>query len=208
MNIINYGNINGIFKPQLLKETKKPLDEFFSLHMSVKDTFAKLWSVCKIILVLSHGQSNVESGFSINKEMVRCNMDESTVITSRIIKDSIHSFGGIKNVPINKALISEYKASHFRYKMDRKNKINEDNETVEKKRKGDELVRLKCEKKSKLDDIQSHNKQINRLIDDAASSNKSDCMAKVVQVQALKNNIKVLEKSITKLTDDIEKLIK
>ena len=144
---INYGNINGIFKPQLLKETKKPLDEFFSLHMSVKDTFAKLWSVCKIILVLSHGQSNVESGFSINKEMVRCNMDESTVITSRIIKDSIHSFGGIKNVPINKALISEYKASHFRYKMDRKNKINEDNETVEKKRKGDELVRLKCEKK-------------------------------------------------------------
>ena len=63
-------------------------------------------------------------------------------------------------------------------------------------------------KKSKLDDIQSHNKQINRLIDDAASSNKSDCMAKVVQVQALKNNIKVLEKSITKLTDDIEKLSK
>jgi len=32
--------------------------------------YPKAWSVCELVLLLSHGQASVERGFSVNKELV------------------------------------------------------------------------------------------------------------------------------------------
>ena len=51
----------------------------------------ELCTVCKVIFVLSHGQSFTERGFSINKEVVDDNMKEKCLISQRIVYDTIQS---------------------------------------------------------------------------------------------------------------------
>ena len=50
--------------------------------------------MCKLICVLSHGQSFIEHGFSVNKELVDKNMKEKSLVAQHIIHDKIVSKGG------------------------------------------------------------------------------------------------------------------
>lgn len=50
-----------------------------------------LQSVCQSSFVLSHEQSFVERGFSVNKELVDTNMKEKPLIAQGIIHDKIVS---------------------------------------------------------------------------------------------------------------------
>ena len=45
----------------------------------------------KCILVLFHGQSQVERGFSVNKALMNDNMQEKTVINRRSVKDFLQT---------------------------------------------------------------------------------------------------------------------
>ena len=67
------------------------LDVFLGKYFSGKED---LWRVCKSIFVLSHGQSFIECGFSVNKEQVDINMKEKSLIVQHIIHDKIVSEGG------------------------------------------------------------------------------------------------------------------
>ena len=49
----------------------------------------EIYTVCKVILVLSHGQSFTERGFSINKEVVDDNMKQKSLISQRIVYDTV-----------------------------------------------------------------------------------------------------------------------
>lgn len=44
------------------------LDELFSTYMNT-ESYQKLFKVVQLLLVLSHGQTSVERGFSVNKEL-------------------------------------------------------------------------------------------------------------------------------------------
>ena len=46
------------------------LDSFLSNILTIND-FKDIWPICKIIFVLSHGQSQVERRFSVNKEILQ-----------------------------------------------------------------------------------------------------------------------------------------
>ena len=43
------------------------LDSFFADFIGRNEIYADIWEVCKIIFTLSHGQSSVERGFTVNK---------------------------------------------------------------------------------------------------------------------------------------------
>ena len=60
------------------------------------------WSVVKLLLlqVTSHGQSTVNRGFSVNKEVAVENLSERSFIAQRIIHGHIESVGGLDNVQI------------------------------------------------------------------------------------------------------------
>ena len=54
--------------------------------MTVKQ-YESLSQFIKCVLVLFHGQSQVERGFSVNKALMNDNMQEKTVVSRRSVKD-------------------------------------------------------------------------------------------------------------------------
>ena len=58
------------------------------------------WSVVKLLLLMSHGQSIVNRGFSVNKVVAVENLSERSFIAPRIIHGHIESVGGLDNVQI------------------------------------------------------------------------------------------------------------
>ena len=67
------------------------LDSFFFNKLNVQQ-YESLSHVIKCILVLFHGQSQVELGFSVNKALMNDNMQEKTVIARRSVKDYMQTY--------------------------------------------------------------------------------------------------------------------
>lgn len=80
------------------------LDSF--LHLHLKEQCPRLWTIVNLLLLLSHGQSSVERGFSYNKEISVENLSQVSVIAQRRITEHIKRCGGTIKVPITKELLS------------------------------------------------------------------------------------------------------
>ena len=65
---------------------KNRLDSFLSGYMKGVTKFANLW---KVIFTLSHGQADIERGFSINKELLIENMKQKSLVSQRIVSDQL-----------------------------------------------------------------------------------------------------------------------
>ena len=61
------------------KETDR-LDEFFWRCIRSKDQFKSLRKLFQIVLIHSHGQTQVERGFTINKQLLYDNMSSETLV--------------------------------------------------------------------------------------------------------------------------------
>ena len=70
---------------------KDRLDEFIWPFLMRLTGSKELCAACKVIFVLSHGQSFIERGFPTNKEMVDDNIKEKFLIFQRIVYDTIQS---------------------------------------------------------------------------------------------------------------------
>jgi len=57
------------------------------------EKFAPLWKVVIMVLIRSHGNAAVESGFSVNKELLVENMEEETIVAQRVVFDVIRVAG-------------------------------------------------------------------------------------------------------------------
>ena len=68
---------------------KNRLDSFLSGYMKGVAKFANLWKVCKIIFTLSHGQADIERGFSVNKELLIEDMKQKSLVSQRIVCDQL-----------------------------------------------------------------------------------------------------------------------
>ena len=62
----------------------------------------------KLILVLSHGNAAVESGFSVNDDMLVENLHEASLVAQRIVYNSINSAGGVLKVAIDKRMLQHH----------------------------------------------------------------------------------------------------
>ena len=83
------------------------LDDFY-MHI-IDDKDGDLIAVIKLCLVLSHGNAHVESGFSINEQLLHENEREITVIAQRIV------YEGILSVDINDSMMRYVNKSHSLY---------------------------------------------------------------------------------------------
>ena len=86
------------------------------LHEKVSVRYPQLWGVCEMILIISHGQATNERGFSVDKEVEICNMQEGTVSAHRLICDYVTVCGGVANVPITKELLNYAATARTRYR--------------------------------------------------------------------------------------------
>lgn len=67
------------------------LDEFYFHQLNNVSKHNELCTVLKLIFTLSHGQADVERGFSLNKNLINQNMESLTIISRRRVKDHLLS---------------------------------------------------------------------------------------------------------------------
>ena len=97
-----------------------------------------------MILTLSHGHVQVEGGFSVNKNVLRCNMSQDTIVALRIVNDQLNYAGDILKDSITSDLMKSVGKAKMRYDMSLSEAKTTD-EAIE-----DELTLLKNLKKRKL----------------------------------------------------------
>ena len=67
------------------------VDGLYSKLLSRSKDFAELWFIVRQVLILSHGNACVESGFSINKILLQENMKNESLVAQRIVFDGINT---------------------------------------------------------------------------------------------------------------------
>ncbi|KAL3066042.1 hypothetical protein OYC64_016059 [Pagothenia borchgrevinki] len=117
-------------------------------------TYPELWAFCQKLLILSHGQASVERGFSVNKEVETCNMQQDTFVAQRLVCDYVTLHGGVTKVPLTRQLLNSVSSARSRYHihLDQERRKKE-SEAQGRKRKAEEdhLEELKRRKKSILE---------------------------------------------------------
>ena len=68
-----------------------------------------------MLLILSHGNAQVQSGFSVNGDILSENLQEESVVAQRQVYDGIHNQGGVLNIDTTKEMTHSVRVSHSRY---------------------------------------------------------------------------------------------
>ena len=100
------------------EESKNRLDSFLWKYMGSDSNYKSIWSIIKIILVLSHGQATVERCFSENKMLIVENPNMESLIAQRLIFNYMKQKNfEPHNFPISKNLISSVKFARQKYQQ-------------------------------------------------------------------------------------------
>lgn len=144
------------------------LDAF--LHCVLSQSYQELWEFCKKLLLLSHGQATVERGFSVNKEVETCNMQEDTMIAQRLVCDYVGVCGGVHKVPISKELLTSAASARSRYRLhleEQKRKKITDTQ-AQKRKAAEEIIEELKKKKQTLQQVSSSlHKDADQLAEEA-----------------------------------------
>jgi len=81
-----------------LTENENRTDVLLYECMASNSCYSNLWSIVRILLLLSHGQATVEKGFSVNKEVKAQNMAEETFTAQHLVCDHVNAAGSLMNV--------------------------------------------------------------------------------------------------------------
>ena len=106
-----------------------------------------------MIQVLSHGNVSVESGFSVNGDMLVENLHESSLVAQRTVFDAISYAGGVLEVSVDKRMMQYVRGARSRYddamKASKAAQAADDAKTASKKKISAEIKNLQA-KKAKL----------------------------------------------------------
>ncbi|XP_063226873.1 uncharacterized protein LOC134541567 [Bacillus rossius redtenbacheri] len=129
------------------------LAELWLSHIPENGDYQALVNFLKMVFCLSHGNSSVERGFSINKECLVENLHESSIVSQRQVYDAVSALGGIQNMTLTKDLVKSYRCARLRYSdalKDAKEKKEALHHAEVEKRRSVSLVRELEEKRRKL----------------------------------------------------------
>ena len=71
------------------------LDQLYHRLLAGSDDYGQLWSVIKMVSLLSHGQATVERGFLVNRQVNDDDLHAGTFCCRRLICDTVAYYGGI-----------------------------------------------------------------------------------------------------------------
>ena len=152
------------------------LDTFLFTHLGKKPRFEELWSLVKLLLMLLHGQSQVERGFSINKDITSTNMGAETLIAFCRVHDGIQSLGLPVEQCVTAEMLRQCKFACSCYQFHLEEMKRESKEQTEKK------------KKKKLDsNVTDLEREADQIALDAEKQNK---MSMLVKSNALRSKAK------------------
>jgi len=161
-------NLKDSFENYSLQDTR--LDDFYYNIIGDNSDFTELWSVHKCVLVLSHGNANVESGFSVNGGILVENLHEESLIAQRQVYDAVLACGGVAAVEVDKSLLQYVRGSHFRYqeclRKKRMSIQDEEQKASDRKRAADQIKVLKAKKNKMAQTVALESNNIDRDIAD------------------------------------------
>ena len=128
-------------------------DVFLSNFLHKIPKYKVIWKVCSIIFVLSHGQSAVERGFSINKELLVENLQAKSLVSQRMVYDHINS---------NKINIHEYQLPSDLLKSCKLSN-RRDNAALEETKKQEKIGTVARKRKLINEDIQVAKKKKDKV---------------------------------------------
>ena len=162
-------------------EPTSRVDTLLYEHMADDKQLAKVWSVIKLLLLMSHGQATVERGFSVNKEVAVENLTERSFIAQRIIHDHIESVGGLANVEISKQLLTSSAGARQKYLSylddQKRSKVSQEN-ALKRKSTMEEIDVLKKKKRQFENDVESLLKSADEFAERAEDSRNVTWIAK------------------------------
>ena len=116
-----------------------------------------------MVLILSHGNAQVESGFSINGDILSENLHGESVVAQRQVYDRIHDQGGVLNVDITKEMMFSVRVSHSRYTealKEKRLKYSEEEKQAKKRSINSRMKELKAKKQSLADETEHQKREI------------------------------------------------
>ena len=174
-------------------------DEYWSQVAKQKDglgnpKYINLMLVVKAALYirLSHGQADVERGFSLNKHIVdetRVNLKQHTISALRTVKDVINKYQEVENIPATRDLICRFHGAHAAYtdylsslqkeaqasEQDKQECLKRAKETESLQQKQTDII------KKQKDAEQLISEANDRLLKAAVNQNSTDLMAAAAQ---------------------------
>ena len=153
--------------------TSHRLESFYYTVMGTDTESAELWSVVRKVLVLSHGNANVESGFSVNKDILVENLTEQSMVAQRVVYDGKKAAGGVLAVSVTKGMMHSVRAARSRYddalRRNREAASEEEKKAGEKKRIASEIKSLEAKKAKLIREVASDKEMIESQIKDLQS---------------------------------------
>ena len=163
------------------------LNTFLFTHLGKKPKFEELGSLVKLLITLSHGQSQVERGFSINKDITSTYIVVKTLIAFCRVHDGIQGLG----LPMEQCITAEmlrqckFAHSHYQFHLD---EMKRESEETDRERKAVKEELEQTEKKKKLDSaVTDLEREADQLAQDAEEQNK---MSMLVNSNALRSKAK------------------
>ena len=174
----------------------KRVDDYWHRILQLTDArgdpkYPTLAFVIKMALSLSHGQADVERGFSVNKQILsdRTLLSQKALSATRTVKEVITRYGSVTNVPITPSLIASYRSASKLYKealeMEKAEKTRESLTDKRKQPFDDERSAIQAKKK----EFEMKQEQAEKLISEGTErltqALKSNKMDEVLPSQAL-----------------------
>jgi hypothetical protein len=206
------GFLNNVVHPNSLMFSEfsykaDRIDEFYQALLRNKDEFSDLWSVIRMILILSHGQASVERGFSTMKQTAKDNMSAESFTAKRVILDHMKSVGGCLGVVITTELRKEVKQSRQRYMAfleANKNREQKKQESEKRKLLVNEIEELKNKRQRFLDDASVLEKSADEFSVKAESARSfADVKSFVTKSNSHRASAKVKRENVLQLESQI-----
>lgn len=184
------------------------LDRFFSDFIGKNNAYEEVWKVFKLVFVLSHGQSSIERGFSINKQLLVENLKEKSLIALRTIEDHLSSSGETpESIKIGREMQQHARKASSRYREDlqmQKSKKESDSVGLKWKIVNDELKAVRAKRRLLQSQIESLTNESDELAINAerksdfgllkeSNQKKKFCKAKQREIEELN----VIEKKLS-----------
>ena len=100
------------------KITTDRLDSFLFEVLQNQNESQQLWITVQLILTLSHGEATVERGFSVNKEVLAPNLQETSLVAMRLVQSSMQAAKcKVADFVVNDALLSSCAHARNRYQI-------------------------------------------------------------------------------------------
>lgn len=180
------------------------LDIFLGEHL---EDLPELKKVVNVILILSHGNAEVERGFSVNKEVTVENLHEESLVARRLICQYVSEENGAESVKISEEMIRSGSKAWHKYKeaLEEKIKLAKEAEGNNKRKRKHEEVKELISKKRRMElDIDTLQRSADKYCEEAecaGSSKKTHEL--IVKANALRRDACEKKKQVATLSSDI-----